>query len=216
MKKLIKGILIICTLIAIVSLMYIILLYPKHEYSESRVNDTSITLNDLIFKTIPKGFSGSDKKLETEITITEEDLENLVLNAYNDKNKLEKVDVIIEDSIIKVYAVKKYMDIFPVEISGDIEVKHDDYKMKLYLKDIKAGKIQLSSSSILENIKEQNIPFLDIKPTSREVVIHDETLDGVIEVSGVTADSKVIKIGLDFRFTKIESFINIVNKLKKN
>lgn len=215
MKNFIKFVLTVIMIIAALIILYIMLLYPKHKYPDMSSIDKEMTIKSLIYNAIPKEFGGKDNKLTAELNISSVQLKSLILNNIKKDEGIENIDVIIENNNIKVYAIKKYFGLIPIEIQGNVDIKSEDYKYKLVFNEIVVGKMQFGVSSTLDEIKKMEIPFMDVRPTANEIILEDNELKDSITIDSVVGENGNLKAELSIKFNNLEDFLNVINILSK-
>lgn len=215
MKKIIQTILTVIMIISALMMLYIMLFYPKHNYPNISSIDKEMNVKKLIYNVIPKEFLGQDKKFTVELNISADELKSLIFNNIKKDENIENIDVSIENNNIKVYIIKKYFGLIPVEMYSNAEIESEDYKYKLVFNEVALGKIKVSVSNILEEINKLEIPFMDVKPKLKEIILEDSELKDSISVDSMVGKDGNLKAELSIKFNNLEDFLKVINKLSK-
>ncbi|PRR82012.1 hypothetical protein [Clostridium vincentii] len=211
MKKVIKILLGLVAVVAIAVIVYMVILFPVHEYKEDTAQTESFDVNDMLLKSMPKNFSLENKKIQTTLSLTEDELKSLILPEIKKMGNVDDADIIIGSNTIEIYATQKVLKYFPTEISLLLKSEMEDGKSKLVLNDAKLGKIDLDKESILNKVKDNKIMFFDVQPSDNEIILEDEDLKDLITVTAIRLEDKKASVDIEVELNSMEDLMRLMN-----
>jgi hypothetical protein len=216
LKGIFKSLILLITVVAVIGIVYLIFLYPSHEYAPNKVSDSSVDLKSILTKKLPKNFSLENRRIQTEVEITEEDIESLIMASANKEGNIEAIDVVIENDNLDIFISEKGLKYIPMEVSlfFKSEVKED--KVKLILEDSKLGKLELSKKKVLDKVKNSNINFFDVRPLAGEIILEDSELKSIVTVTDIKLQDSKVSIAIELDFKSIEDFMKVMDMISKN
>lgn len=216
MKNTIKNLIVFVTVLSIIGIVYLMILFPVHKYRENTVVDKSFDVNAMLLKAVPKNFSLEQRKIETTISLTEDELKGLILSEMKKKGNVEGVEISIAKNKIDIYVMQKVWKYFPVELSLLFKSEIKDDKAKLVLENSKIGKLNLDKEKVLDKIKDNKITFFDVRPLAGEIILEDEELKDLIIVKAVRLEEHKASVDIEIELNSIEDFMKLMKLVRKN
>lgn len=211
MKKIIKILLGLVAIVAIAVIVYMVILFPVHKYSESTAANESFDVGAMLQKSIQKNISFENGKGKTTISLTEDELKGLILSEMKKSGNVDGVDISIGSNTIDIYVSQKVWRYFPTEISLLLKSEIEDGKSKLVLNDAKLGKLDLDKETVLNRIKDSNIRFFNIQPSAGEIILEDEGLKDLITVSAIRLEDHKASVDIEVEINSIEDLKRLMN-----
>lgn len=215
MKSFVKGVLILITLAVVSAVIYLVFLYPNHKYSLNNLGSDPVSLQSFLTKKLPKNFSLKNKKIQTEIEISEEDLENLIMSNVNKDERIQAIDVVIENNSLRIFISQKMMKYIPVEASLLFKPGIEDDKAKLVLEESKFGRFKLSKKKVLEKMMNADVRFFQARPLEGDIILEDSELKDTLRVTNINFKDKKVFLGIELEVTSIEDFMKVIDMFTK-
>ncbi|MBC8059762.1 MAG: hypothetical protein H7Y18_03765 [Clostridiaceae bacterium] len=213
MKNIIKKLIVIVSvaLVAMITIVYLVVFFPTHEYSKNSVANKPFDVRAMLINSIPKNFSLQNRKIETTISLSEDELKSMILTEVNKKGKVDGIDISIENDKLDIYVRQKSLKYFPTEISifFKSEVKED--KIKLVLDKAKFGKLNIGKENVLNKIKDNKIMFFDARPSEGEIILEDEKLKDLITIKAIKFKDHKASVDLQIEINSLADFMKLMN-----
>jgi hypothetical protein len=214
-KKGFKTLLAFVILIALIVIVYMVVLFPVHKYRENITVDKSFDVNAILKKSIPENFSIKNRKIKTTISLTEDELRNLILSDLKKNENIDGVEISIENNQIGIYVKQKVWKYFPTELSFLFTSKIKDDKVKLILNDAKFGKINLNKEKVLNSVKANKIRFFNVVPPEEEIILEDEELKDLFKVDAIRLSKHKASVDVKLELNSIQDLRKLMNILSK-
>lgn len=192
-----------------------VFLYPNHEYSLNSMGSDPVSLQSFLTKKLPKNFSLKNKKIQTEIEISEEDLESLIMSNVNRDEKIQAIDVVIENNNLRIFINQKIMKYIPVEASLLFKPGTEEGKAKLILEESKFGRFKLPRKKILEKMMNADVRFFQARPLEGDIILEDSELKDTLRVTSISFQDNKVLLGVEIEFTSIEDFMKVIDMFTK-
>lgn len=213
MKSLIKGFILLITVISILAIVYLIFLYPNHKYVSNNTPADTVDVRALIMKSMPKKFSLENKELTTNISLSAEDLRNLIVSNLKKNDSFQAADVIISNNYMNIFISQKALKYIPYEISLAFKSEIKEEHVRLVLENSKLGRLELDKEKVLNKIRDSKAPFFDVRPLAGEIILEDSELKDIITVSEVKLQDQKLTAELQIEFHSLEDFMKVLNIL---
>jgi len=211
LKKIIKILLGLVAAVAIVGIIYMVILFPVHKYSENIAANESFDVGAMLQKSIQKNLSFENGKGKTTISLTEDELKGLISSEVKKSGDVDGVDISIGSDTLDIYVSQKSWKYFPTEISLLFKSEMKDGKSKLVLNDAKLGKLDLDKETVLNKIKDNKIRFFDVQPLSGEIILEDEELKDLITVNAIRLEDHKASVDIEVELNSIEDLKRLMN-----
>ncbi len=215
MKKVIKTFWGLIVLVTIIAIIYMVVLFPTHEYSGNMDLNESFDMSDTLKKAIPKNFSIENRKMKTSIDITEDELKSLISREINKKVNVDNVDISIENNELSIFVKQKMWRYFPTELSLIFTSVIKDDKAILLLSSAKLGKINLSKEEVLDKIKDNKVKFFNVRPLDSEIILENQELKHLIAVNEVKLEDHKVSIDIEFKINSLQDFMELMKLATK-
>ncbi|MGH4050567.1 MAG: hypothetical protein ACREVX_04320 [Clostridium sp.] len=216
MKNTIKNLFIFITVLAIIGIVYLMVLFPVHKYRANMVVDKSFDVKAMLLKAVPKNFSLKQRKMETTISLTEDELKGLILSEMKKKGNVDGVEISIANNKIDIYVKQKVWKYFPVELSLSFKSEIKDDKVKLILETSKIGKLDLDKEKVLDKIKDNKITGFDVRPLAGEIILEDEEIKDLIVVKATRLYDHKASVDIEVELNSIEDFMELMKIVREN
>lgn len=202
-------------LITLIVILYMLVLFPVHKYRENITVDEFFNVSAILKKSIPENFSIEDGKIKTTISLTEDELRNLILSELNKNQNIDGVEISIENNQIGIYVKQKAWKYFLTEFSFLLTSEIKDDKVKLILNDAKFGKINLNKEKVLNSVGANKIRFFNVVPLDGEIILEDEELKGLIKVDAIRLSKHKASVDVKLELNSIQDLRKLINILSK-
>jgi hypothetical protein len=202
-------------LIAIIVILYMLVLFPVHKYRENITVDESFDVSAILKKSIPENFSIENRKIKTTISLTEDELRNLILSELNKNENIDGLEISIENNQIGIYVKQKVWKYFPTELTFLLTSEIKDDKVKLILNDSKFGKINLNKEKVLNGVKANKIKFFNVVPLDGEIILEDEELKDLFKVDAIRLSDHKASVDVKLELNSIQDLRKLMNILSK-
>lgn len=216
LKSFIQKLLALATVVAIIGIVYLIFLYPGHNYTKRVPGGEPFDLKSSLMSSMPKDISISleSTKFSTSISITEDELEDLILSDANES--IDAIDIVMGNNRADIYIRQKIWKYIPVEANLTFAPKIEDGKAKLVLTESKLGKLELDKEKVLNKVKDNDAPFFDVRPSAGEIILEDQEMKDLVRVEEVKFGSRQLQIGFQVEVNNMEDVLKLVEILKQN
>ncbi|MEK6265242.1 MAG: hypothetical protein N2B06_10830 [Clostridium sp.] len=192
-----------------------LVLFPAHKYRENITVDESFDVSAILKKSIPENFSIENRIIKTTISLTEDELRNLILSELNKNENIDGLEISIENNQIGIYVKQKAWKYFPSELTFLLTSEIKDDKVKLILNDAKFGKINLNKEKVLKGVKANKIKFFNVVPLDGEIILEDEELKDLFIVDALRLSDHKASVDVKLELNSIQDLRKLMNILSK-
>lgn len=215
-RKALKTFLIFMTLIAIITILYMVVLFPSHNYRANTDVDGSFDVSAILKKSIPKNLSIENRNFKTTISLTEDELRSLILSEINKSGRdVDGVEVSIDNNEMNIYVSQKVGKYFPTELSLLFTTEVKDDSVKLILNNAKLGKLNLNVETVLNKIKDSKIRFFNVKPLDSEIILEDQELKSLITANAIKLDQHKASVDVKLEINSIGDLMKLMDLVTK-
>lgn len=211
MKGFTKFLLLLFSIFLILTAAYFTLLYPRHQYPNIKISSDPIDIKSQITKKLPKKFSLANRELTFDIELSAEALEGELVSRLSKYKNVQKVDVVISNSSIRIFLLQKTLKYIPYEITLELNPKIKDGKIVVLLESSKLGRLNLSREMVLNKVKELKLNGMEVLPSESEIVLDYNKLKDIILINNIKLEDNKLIAELQLEFKRLEDFLKVLS-----
>lgn len=200
-------------IIIVLGLIFVIIFCVSPVKNITKVNNFAKS-NDSIIKLESLNeveFNNENKSLQTSVSLTEDDINNLIYNAIKNKVSVSAIETDINDDI-KIYVNSGLLNIIPTQYSVEIVPSLKNNSLGFSIKSAQIGRIPVPKKLILTMLEKSNSTNFSVDAENNYVTISTKPIEPFKLVSFTMGDKK---IGIKTSYS-IKSLADIKRLLQSN
>lgn len=179
-------------IIIVLGLIFVIIFCVSPVKNITKVNNFAKS-NDSIIKLESLNeveFNNENRSLQTSVSLTEDDINNLIYNAIKNKVSVSAIETDINDDI-KIYVNSDLLNIIPTQYSVEIVPSLKNNSLGFSIKSVQIGRIPVPKKLILTMLEESNSTNFSVDAENNYVTISTKPIEPFKLVSFTMGDKKI-------------------------
>lgn len=179
-------------IIIVLGLIFVIIFCVSPVKNIAKVNNFAKS-NDSIIKLESLNeveFNNENRSLQTSVSLTEDDINNLIYNAIKNKVSVSAIETDINDDI-KIYVNSDLLNIIPTQYAVEIVPSLKNNSLGFSIKSAQIGRIPVPKKLILTMLEKSNSTNFSVDAENNYVTISTKPIEPFKLVSFTMGDKKI-------------------------